>query len=204
MLSKLRCLFAGFALVSMAGCVAFTLPEAEVSALADVPPERVLVVGKITLNPPLRESEKELNIPNDLFDMEEMMSNRAIMGFSANANIALEKAGFLINPVVGETFFFSVPRNRVNMVGGYITVSYSISAVDAYNSVLNHGKVLIPSFQLKLQASDKIVYIGTLHLQRGPFNEVTNAGIIDEYDNAIDALSSRFGLNTMRKALPKG
>ena len=174
------------------------------SALADVPPERVLLVGKIMLNPPLRTAEKELNIPNDLFGSAEMMSNRAIMGFSASKNVALEKAGFLINPVVGETFFFSLPRNRVNMVGGYITVSYSINAVDAFNSVLNHGKVLLPAFQLGLQASDKIVYIGPLHLERGPFNEVTQARIIDEYDEAVDALSGRFGMTKMRKALPRG
>lgn len=193
-----------FALLSfylvLTGC-AITSPQQQINALGEIPSGHVLVVGKITLDPPLNQAEREVTVPNDLFGFGEMISNRAILGFSDQSSTTLESSGFFINPELGKTFFYAIPRNRTNMVEGYITVSYSISALGTHGGKVNHGKVLVPRFRLDLKEGDEIVYIGTLHLERGAFNDVEKARLKDEYKSALSELSQRFGMRkSMRKA----
>jgi hypothetical protein len=114
------------AIYVLGGCAAFTYPEKEITSFAEVPEGYVLLVGKIELDPPLRPTEIKLDIPNDVFNTEEMMANRAIIGLSDRANVTVEKSGFLINPELGQTYFFAVPRERAHMLGGYITVSFDM------------------------------------------------------------------------------
>ena len=190
--------------LAITGCASFTFPEKEITAIAQVPEGHVLLVGKIELNPRLRASEIKLDVPNDIFNTEAMMSNRAIIGFSAQGDTPVEKSGFLINPELGRTFFFAVPRERVYLVGGYITVAYNISATGPRSATVNHGKVLVPGgLRLDLGSPAKVLYIGTLRLERDPFNEVTGADLIDEYETAIGDFITAFGAHeTLSKAIP--
>ena len=42
-------------------CACAVLPERQVTALVNVPPEKVVLVGRIELHPPLQKGEQELN-----------------------------------------------------------------------------------------------------------------------------------------------
>lgn len=105
MLSRIKLVLQCCALTALGGCAAFTFPEPEISAMSQVPADYVLLVGKIELTPPLRDSEIQLDVPNDVFNIEEMMSNRAIIGLSTRRDVPVEKSEFLINPRLGRTFF---------------------------------------------------------------------------------------------------
>lgn len=193
------------AMCALGGCAAFTFPEKEITSFAEIPEGYVLLVGKIELDPPLRPTEIELDVPNDVFNTEKMMANRAIIGLSDRADVTVEKSGFLINPELGQTYFFAVPRKRAHMLGGYITVSFDMRANGPRNVTVNQGKVLVPGgVRYDLRAGDDVVYVGTLRLERGPFNDVTKAEVIDEFDAANRDLTARLGAGRqMRNSLPK-
>lgn len=198
-----NCLFVA-ALYLLGGCAAFTFPEKEITSFAEVPTGYVLLVGKVELDPPLRPTEIKLDIPNDMFNTEEMMANRAIIGFSDRDDVSVEKSGFLINPELGKTFFFAVPRERVHMLGGYISVSFDMRANGPRDVTVSHGKVLVPGgIRYDLRAGDDVVYVGTLRLERGPFNDVTRAEVIDDFDSAKRDLNASLGADlNMRNSLP--
>lgn len=197
--------FLVWAIYALGGCAAFTFPEKEITSFAEVPAGYVLLVGKIELDPPLRPTEVELDISNDVFNTEEMMANRAIIGLSDRANVTVEKSGFLINPELGQTYFFAVPRERAHMLGGYITVSFDARANGPRDVIVSQGKVLVPGgIRYEFRPGDDVVYVGTLRLERGPFNDVTKAEVIDEYDIANRDLEARLGAGrSMRNTLPK-
>ena len=90
------------------------------------------------------------------------------------------------------------------MVGGYITVAYSITARGRYDASVDVGKVLVPSgLEYDIRSSDKMIYVGTLSLKRDLFNEVIDARIVDEFSSARADVVSRFGgADGLRKALP--
>ena len=192
------------ALSVLGGCAAFTFPEKEITSFTEVPQGYVLLVGKIELDPPLRPTEINLDIPNDVLNTEEMMANRAIIGLSDRANVTVEKSGFLINPELGQTYFFAVPRERAHMLGGYITVSYDMRANGPRDVIVSQGKVLVPGgVHYDLRPGDDVVYVGTLRLERGPFNDVTNVEVVDEFDNAKRDLVAKLGASRqMRNSLP--
>jgi hypothetical protein len=192
------------AIYVLGGCAAFTYPEKEITSFAEVPEGYVLLVGKIELDPPLRPTEIKLDIPNDVFNTEEMMANRAIIGLSDRANVTVEKSGFLINPELGQTYFFAVPRERAHMLGGYITVSFDMRTNGPRDVIVSQGKVLVPGgMHYDLRPGDDVVYVGTLRLERGPFNDVTKGEVVDEFDSAKRDLATRFGADRhMRNSLP--
>jgi hypothetical protein len=69
---------------------------------------------------------------------------------------------------------------------------------------VSQGKVLVPGgMHYDLRPGDDVVYVGTLRLERGPFNDVTKGEVVDEFDSAKRDLATRFGADRhMRNSLP--
>lgn len=159
--------------------------QKEATTLAGIGGDEVLVVGVVELVPPLRESEQEVNLPNDLFNMEAMIENRAFLSAGSDPRQRPEDSRFRFNPRLGELFYFAVPRSMPYVLGGDITV-------DMRN--FRQRRIVVPG-PLRLQArdSDQAIYIGTLRLTRDEFNEVIAVDVIDEYPQAAQTFGQRFG-----------
>jgi hypothetical protein len=187
------------AVVALAAC-AVSMPEKEVAALSEVGPGSVLIVGSVDVVPPLRAWEKDLDIPYDVFTfgMEEKLSNRAVLTFGRSPDTRVDHGEATINPELGQTYFFAVPRDAPYMVGGYVVIEYAM-----VNGMLRDRRIVIPgTLRLEILPDDEAIYVGTLRLTRDDFNEVIEAMMVDDYQRAAAEFETRFGTDTrLRKAI---
>ena len=184
-------LILGAVLAALSAC---GMPKSEPKSMADIGAGSVLVVGAVELDPPLRPNERDINMPNDLFNTAELMSNRAVMWAADDPRAVRSITGHSINPELGSTFFFSIPRGRPYLVDGQITTSMA--------GFVERRIVLPTPMRVEMRDTDRAIYIGTLRLTRDAFNEVVSVEIIDEYGQAAREFSQRFGPgHELRRAL---
>jgi hypothetical protein len=176
----------------------------EVTSLAEAPPGTVIVVGQIELIPPLRPDEQQLKMGTfDPLDMAGKLRHRAVLHL-ANAPRAAEETWEVINPKLGETFFFRVPQDKRFVVMGTITTKRVTTMVTKRRVSEDVAEILLPRFEFDLRPTDKAVYVGTLRLRRDEFNEVTSAEILDQHSRASAEFAKKFGTSTpLRKAILK-
>jgi hypothetical protein len=181
-------------LVMLCGCA--VLPERQVTALVDVPPDNVVLVGRIELHPPLQKGEQELKTPRGK-DLENVfifycgdrpLDFKAVMpaSFAGSFDTTLEKE-----------FFIKVGKDTpLYILGGTFYTLY-----DPPYRVVSHTFGSL--FQVELRPDDEAVYIGTIQYFRDESNNLTSVSIRDDYQWADARFKERFGTaRTLRKALP--
>jgi hypothetical protein len=183
---------------TLGGC-AITMPEKEIATFSEVEPGSVLVVGAVEVVPPLRPGEKQLDIPNDIFGMEEMISNRAWLTIGSSPSTPVDKGEVTINPELGQTYFFAVPKDAPYMVGGYVMIDYQV----VQNAMVRDRRISIPgTLRLDIRPDDEAIYVGTIRVKRDDFNEVIDAALVDDYQHAAAEFKKRFGTEArLRKAM---
>lgn len=196
-------LFAAACLV-LAGCG--PQPEQPVTRLADVGADSVVVVGRLELKPPLRPNEQQLKVGTfDPLDAADAMRDRGFLWFGHSGDTPAEKGDFVMNPRLGEFYFFRVPKNTPYMLGGFIRTQYVMKMISPRSVAVDEARIEIPGgVRYDIRPGDRAIYVGTLVLHRDEFNEVTKAVIVDDYAPAAAAFKQRFGQGTeLRKAIPK-
>lgn len=190
------------ATVALGGCASH-LPEKEVTALSEVAPGTVLVVGSVEVVPPLRPGEKQLDIPTDFFGVEEMVSNRAMLTISHSPSTPVDEGEVMINPELGQTFFFAVPKDAPYIIGGHVMVEFGAMHLNPAVAPSRDRRIVIPgTLRLDIRPDDKAIYVGTLRVKRGDFNEVIETTLVDDYQHAAAAFQKRFGTEArLRKAM---
>jgi hypothetical protein len=190
------------ATAALGGC-AINMPDKEIAALSEVQPGAVLVVGAVEVVPPLRPGEKELDIPNDIFGMEEMLSNRAWLTIGRSPATPIDEGEVTINPELGQTYYFAVPKDAPYMVGGYVMVDYQVIHTSSTTATSSDRRVVIPgTLRLDIRPDDEAIYVGTIRVKRDDFNEVIEATLVDDYQHAAADFKKRFGTQTrLRKAI---
>lgn len=194
---------AGFWIVTwlIAGCGTI---HPEITSLTAVSPGTVLVVGQIELVPPLQPGEQELRMGTfDPLDIAGKLRHRAVLHL-ANVPRPAEETWEVINPKLGETFFFKVPQEKRFVVMGTITTRRVTTKVTKRQVTEDVAEILLPRVEFDLRPTDKAVYVGTLRLHRDEFNEVTRAEILDHHSRASAEFTKKFGSGTtLRKAILK-
>lgn len=200
---RARCLKAGVWIAAwlIAGCGTI---HPEITSLTDVSQGTVLVVGQIELVPPLQPGEQKLRMGTfDPLDIAGKLRHRAVLHL-ANKPKAAEETWEVINPKLGETFFFRVPREKRFVVMGTITTKRVTTKVTRRQVTEDVAEILLPRVEFDLKPTDKAVYVGTLRLHRDEFNEVTRSEILDHYSRASTEFTKKFGNGiTLRKAILK-
>lgn len=159
--------------------------------------DEVIIVGTIELTPKLTADEQKLDPSGiiDLFGYGNMNRNRCMIQF--NSRPEADKYKSMINPELGKTFAFKVPKNMKYIVEGSILTEFSRHG--------NTGEILLPTwFKIDIKPTDKAVYIGKIKYTRDDFNSVTNVELKDDYKNAEKYFRKRFGKKyKLRKSLIK-
>ena len=160
--------------------------------------EEVIVVGTIELIPKLEEDDQDLESPAgvwDLFGVGNMNKNRAMIQFNSKPEVDGYK--IIMNPELGKTFFFKVPRDHKYLVEAYVMTEFP-----RYGG---SGKILLPmSFKVNIKPTDKAVYIGKIKYTRDDFNTITGVKLIDNYKKANKQFKKKFGSKyKLRKSLIK-
>ena len=185
----------------MAGCGTL---HPEVTSLNEISSGTVLVVGQVELVPPLQPGEQQLKLGTfDPLDMAGKLRDRAVLHL-ANEPKAAEETWEVINPRLGETFFFRIPQDKRFVVMGTITTKRVTTKVTRRQVVEDIAEILLPRLEFDIKSTEKAVYVGTLRLHRDEFNEVTKAEILDHYARASADFKKKFGDRAvLRKAIAK-
>ena len=158
----------------------------EASTFKDVGKDEVIVVGTIELIPKLQKDEQQLDAAGvvDLFGYADMHRNRCMIQFDSQPQASDYK--FMINPQLGETFFFKVPKNMKYMVEGNVLTEFTRHG--------NTGQIWLPiDFQINIRPEDKAVYIGKIKYTRDDFNSITKVELVDDYKKAAGKFRQKFG-----------
>lgn len=165
----------------------------EVTSLNEISSGTVLVVGQVELVPPLQPGEQKLKLGTfDPLDMAGKLRDRAVLHL-ANERKAAEETWEVINPRLGETFFFRIPQDKRFVVMGTITTKRVTTKVTRRQVVEDVAEIILPRIEFDIKPTDKAVYVGTLRLHRDEFNEVTKADILDHYSTTSAEFKKKFG-----------
>lgn len=169
----------------------------ESESAATLTKDEVILVGTIELSPKLAGDEQELDPPGVIDVMGFLEKNRNHAMIQLNSKAEVDDYKMLITPELGQTFFFTVPREMAYMVEGSIIMEYSTHGVSS--------KIVLPTwFKLDIKPSDKAIYIGKIVYKRDDFNSVVDMKLVDDYTNATKQFKKKFGSQTkLRKSLIK-
>jgi len=193
------CLWLAASLIAGCGTI-----HPEVTSLKEISSGTVMVVGQVELIPPIQPGEQRIRLGTfDPLDIAGKLRDRAVLHL-ANERNAAEETWEVINPRLGETFFFRIPQDKRFVVMGTITTKRVTTKVTKRQVVEDVNEILIPGVEFDLKSTDKAVYVGTLRLYRDEFNEVTKAQILDHYSSASADFRKKFGTSArLRKAIAK-
>lgn len=181
-------------IVCLAGCIKLPMRKM-VTDWSEVPPGEVVVVGKLELFPPLQDVEQAI-----LKGKYGRFKQMAVMATAHEyrPNWKYETIGFngRIEAHLGRPFFAAFPAKTHYYMGSTIFLE---TQFDRDINMLLPGGLLID-----IQPDDKAIYIGTIRYERDGFNSITDAGVVDEYEEANRLFQQKFGPKIrLRKALLK-
>jgi len=179
-----------------AGCALMsTAPEQQVESLMNVAPDKAVLVGRIELQPPLREKEQILKAPQ----AGEYRNSFILYAGDRPRNLKAQppdsfNGTFLTD--LDREFFIKVDKGRTLYISG--GMFYSV-----YNPPFQiESHVVSMDYQVEILPGDAAVYIGTIQLVRDEQNNITSVLIRDDFQWADDKYKARFGTHrTLRKAL---
>lgn len=161
------------------------MPEAGRASLGG---NRVVLVGKFDLVPPLEAGEQTTrwNVigDGDMLNTLIMLTGPKPIDIDPN-DVGLSDTRDAMKVKWGQTFFLSAPREKVHLLGGMMFLDAG-----------NQEKVWFPAnyyFSAPKQAD--AIYIGTLRYYRGDFYEIEKVRLINEYAEANAEFRKRFGRN---------
>ncbi len=182
-------------LLLVAACSSLPGPQAQVSGPMSVPPDMVVIVGKIELHPPLQPGEQMLRTRTG----EEFRD--AFILYAGDTLTDLDKgppasfAGSFLT-TLDEEFFIKIDRMPVfHVSGGLFYTVYDPPAHIVAPIFASH-------FMINILPGDDAVYIGTIQYYRDEKNQLRSVMIRDDYGWAKKQFEERFGVTrTLRKSL---
>lgn len=150
--------------------------------------DEILIVGKIMLNPPLRENEQKLSwSARDAFkDKAFVITGDKYRGFDEVDGFSMRH---LAQVDIGKTFFYREDlSDRLIYSGAYIqTELYS-------DQSRRDGKIYLPGgLQFALNKGHRAIYIGTIKYHRDEYSAITKTEIIDEFNEANKDFKEKYG-----------
>lgn len=182
----LRLLWLSAAVLTLPACnLLQTMPDAKPGKLAA---DKVIVVGKFVVNPPMHQLEKEAGKDARIIG-EERYLNKV---FFATAATPMKKgddprSGWYwknsLDARWGETYFKQADAKKTYLNVGTL-----------YLDAVGANRVWLPGgFSFTPPANAKAVYIGTIKFTRDDFWNITKVKVVDEYKAANREFSKKFG-----------
>lgn len=194
----LACLLAPVFLMSCFGPV-----YRDTNSLGDLTPDTVILVGRIEIIPKLGANEQDINMKNDILNAKDYYIGRAFL-YVSDKKTPGQRTGEKMNPVLEQTFFIGIPKDKRYMVEGAVMMNYDAHVVSRRQVSVDTSEMIIPPVEFDIRPSDQAIYIGTLRFQRDEFFSVTKAQIVDDYKRASAEFREKFGPGvTLRKSLAK-
>ncbi len=138
----------------------------------DIPAGKVVIVGKVLLDPPFETVGKK-KIDDEPLNM--------LLGLTFELNDKINQ-GEGIDPDINETFFFPLPPGKRYIRVGQVmkVVGHNVAGGRPIYEVLRMNK----NIKLDIPRKAKIVYIGTI-VYHHDGTRMMSVSVRDEYDNAV-------------------
>lgn len=163
-----------------------------VNSPADVAPGKIVLVGKVVLDPPLEKGEQDLRTgEKSQASLINLFTSTEQAMIDPN-NLHARDYKTVIKAPLGKEFFAIAPYSQANITGAML--------------YLNAGDYIYFSggWHYAAGAEDKALYLGTIRYRRNAFYEIIGREIIDEYSQANTEFKKKFGASMkLRKALLK-
>ena len=154
-----------------------------------------IIVGKIELDPPMKEDSQKLEWPYDAdrYKFFLMWSKELRKPVERAMHPMSPDLGASIKAFQGETFY----------AAGNSESFYIIASAVRTKGISNYfeSAVLPASFRVEIQPGDRAVYIGTIRYNRDNFFQIKSIKIIDEYEKELAEFKKIFGDIPLKKAL---
>jgi len=178
---------------SLLGCA--MLPERQIMDLRSVPPDMVILVGRIELHPPLEAGEQALNSGQGEYLKDTFILYCGNQPIDMSAGVPENFAGSF-HTTLEQEFFITVPRGKTL----YIPGGTYYTAYDPPARVESHD--FSSPFQVDLRPVDEAVYIGTIQYFRDNAHVLRSVSVRDDYTWAAAQFKERLGsAKILRKAL---
>lgn len=160
------------------------------NSAADVAPGKIMLVGKVVLDPPLEKGEQDLRTGERSQESLINLFTSTEQAMLDPGNIRYRDHKLIIKAPLGKEFFAIAPYSRANITGAML--------------YLNAGdETYFPGgWRYAGSAGDKALYLGTIRYRRNVFYEIVGREIVDEYPQANAAFTKKFGTSMkLKKAL---
>ncbi|HUJ17419.1 MAG TPA: hypothetical protein VL197_05440 [Nitrospirota bacterium] len=177
----------------LASCM--TMPQGQVRRFIDMPDQKVLLVGKVAISPPLQPREQMLKT-----SLGERFRNKLLLycaaqfrDFRTSRPDAYE-GSYEVTP--DETFYIEVNKGTTIYVSGVLFYT----EFDPPYSIVSH---VYPGLsRVEISSDDEAVYVGTIQFSRDEHDDLVLMAIRDDYRGAEQEFKERFTTSTtLRKAL---
>jgi len=168
---------------------------------------KTLIVGKITVDPPLTEKGRNIRaLGSDAISWDTIwmicggnMRKVDRTTLSPDSDEFKEK----IDAHQGEAFYYAcADRPFYFIAGSFYKNIYRMSTSRGISG--EYDAVLLPGgFYIDIKPGDKAIYIGTIRYYRDDSFNIKKVEIIDEYDREMPMFRRMFGAIKLRKALIK-
>ncbi|HEV8639902.1 MAG TPA: hypothetical protein VGV13_02265 [Methylomirabilota bacterium] len=165
-----------------AGCAA---GRKTVATLSDVGPDQAILVGRIELDPPLKEGEQVLTGSFKGFARNSIIfvTDDHPRAFSGD----LSPSDYMKSVVapLRVTYYVAVPRKPIFFLRGLLYVTWISNRWE---------KAWFPGgYRVDIRPEDRAVYMGTVRYTRNEFMDVKKVEIIDDYSRDAAEFRKRFG-----------
>ncbi|MDH5681577.1 MAG: hypothetical protein OEZ36_08320 [Spirochaetota bacterium] len=175
----------------LSSCLPASKPEIESSK--DFDDNKVAIIGKVVLDPPIRDDEwssqmfehtKKLLIMNYKKEPHEQKKYFSPMGEDIN----LRHLSFSVP--MGKTFYVNSEKKTFWIAGMTVVPR-------------GYVQILMPArYKINIKKTDKVIYIGTFYYKFNELRKVIKTKFVDEYDSAKKDFARKFGLSKkIRKSL---
>ncbi len=193
------------AILTVLGLLTACVPESSirpVETMSAVPAGETILVGKVTLQPPLSPGEQKLGDSYSEFENSAML----IAGDSLRPvpQLKLGDLSRRIDAPFDKHYFVRCPAKPFYILKGWVVMHAKVEVVGpgADRSPDQTAAPLRGAFRIDIRSGDKAVYIGTIQYFRDEFFSTEKVVVKDEFSTANAEFRHRFGSEAvLRKAL---
>lgn len=195
-----RFIAASIILLAGTGCV----PTSQIVAidnLDQLAADKVLIVGKVELDPPLAADEQDLGESYEEYRNAVMIITDTELR-DTSGELAYGDLSSRIDAKIGEHFFVGHSAEPFFILKTWVVMRAKLEIIGPGESYESGNAPLYGTFRVDVRPDDKAVYVGTIRYYRDDFFGTKKIVIKDDYAAAQAEFRRKFGdAMKLRKAL---
>lgn len=185
-------------LIVLVTCFISCVTGQDVSSLSNIGDDKIVLVGKVILEPALNPNEYRKLITMKGTAGNIYLHYSYILKQINSLDIGFDQVSNSIKTDNGKTFYVKFKRKPIYFYYGFILMDINEDNGEGIYAYLPAEWVVDP------KSEEKAIYIGTIKYTRDEFFRITKVEIIDEYDTVSKEFYAKYGNSIpLKKSLLK-